>query len=125
MKTKVELYAPEEFNHLPPEILAEYGCGPGGIGDILVPDTVWFLSIKPACKRHDYMYEIGKTEEDKQIADRVFRNNMIRIIVAHTHNKWLLRRRLKRAHLYYKMVRDHGGPFYWEGKNKPEELQSV
>ena len=47
------------------------GCGPGGIGDMLVPDRMWFLSVKPACRVHDWMYTWGVTKEDKKLADEV------------------------------------------------------
>jgi hypothetical protein len=69
------------------------------------------------------MYHIGETEEDRIIADRVFLNNMIRIVTEGTTNRWLMELRLRRCSLYFAMVRDRGGPAFWNDKNKEEEFQ--
>ncbi len=95
------------------------GCGPGSIGDWLVPDTVWGLSIRLACLIHDWMYEVGKAIVDKERADRVFRNNMVRMINSETKYEFLKRLRLRRANTYYKMVDKYGGPAFWKDKEDP------
>lgn len=84
------------------------GCGPGGIGDFLVPDTVWGLSIRPACEIHDYMYADGRTWDDKRLADKVFLANMVSIVRAKTDNAVLRWLRLQRVRTYYRAVRDFG-----------------
>lgn len=89
-----------------------WGCGPGGLGDYLVPDTVYGLSVKPACQRHDchYRFDEGKNEATRKIADDEFLKNM-QIIVDATTNTWLLRRlRFTRCRTMYYAVR-------WFGKN--------
>jgi len=98
------------------------GCGAGWFGDFLIPDTVWFLSIHPACKIHDWMYYHGRTLEDKNKADRVFLNNMLRLIDSQTKwslLKWLRRRR---AYTYYISVQIYGGPAYWRYKLDPDTM---
>lgn len=125
------LFAPLDFGSQPcsyfeasPEAILSIvgGCGPGGFGDYLVPDTIWGLSIKPSCSIHDWMYRWGVTLEDKEQADRVFLNNMLRQILngdTGRLTRWLRRRRARK---YYLAVKWWGAPAYWNGKNKPEEM---
>jgi hypothetical protein len=121
------LYAPEEYWTLDQTLKEALtnGCGPKGFFSWLIPDTVYFLSIKAACEIHDYMYAVGVTEEDRNVADRVFLNNMVRIIDANTGNSILRRLRYSRANKYYIAVRNFGGPFYWEGKNPLSTMHPV
>ena len=73
------------------------------------------------------MYYVGETIEDKAEADRVFLNNMLRLVEA--DNTWfgrvlkMLRRR--RALEYYEGVTAFGGPAYWEGKNEPNNEEGM
>jgi len=102
------------------------GCGPGkGWKANLVPETLWGLSVHEACDIHDWMYHLGETIEDKKEADRVFLNNMIRIIDVRTKWNWLRRLRLRRAKTYYLAVCWFGGPAFWAGKNQPGEERSM
>ena len=123
MSARVELYAPEAFWQLAPADKAALcnGCGAKGFGGWLVPDTLWGLSIEPACDIHDAMYHWGRTRQDKAAADRVFLNNMLRLVEAHSGRllKWLRR---YRAVSYYAAVRDFGGPAFWAGKNPPAQM---
>jgi len=123
VKAMTVLFAPPDYWALTEDQRNEIcnGCGPKGL-DYLVPDTIWFLSIKEACRIHDFMYEMGETLADKEAADRIFRNNMVRIIEANPTWRWLTLKRLERAEFYYNMVDKYGGPSFWKGKNKPEEL---
>jgi len=91
------------------------GCGSGWSAR-LIPNTIYFLSIREACRIHDYMYSVGKTIEDKEKADRVFLNNMLRIIEA--HDKWYYPHSLarRRALTYYEAVVNFGSTAYWAGK---------
>ena len=56
------------------------GCGPGWLGDLLVPDTMLGESVFLACQIHDWMYGEGETPKDKRDADRVFLWNMTVLI---------------------------------------------
>lgn len=119
------LYAPKDYWNLAPKEKAKIcnGAGPKGKG-WAVPDTIWFLNITEPANIHDYMYHVGKTIKDKDEADRVFLNNMIRIILAQPKwkglrwveksIKWL---RLGRAQKYFSAVCLYGGPAFWAGKN--------
>jgi len=118
-----ELFAPPEYWKLTPEekkVICN-GMGPKGYG-LLVPDTMYGLDVSEAGNIHDFMYLIGHTIEDKEAADRTFLNNMLRIIEAKS-KLWILKYiRRRRALTYYIAVKDFGGPAFWSGKNKPEEM---
>jgi hypothetical protein len=102
------------------------GCGPGSVLGLLVPDSIWGISVTEACNIHDFMYATGETIEDKYLADRVFLNNMVRLILADKDADFELRKaRLDSAQLYYEMVHRFGGPFFWANKNKKENLGVV
>lgn len=113
------LFAPETYKKLTAaaKVLFTNGCGAAGRFDF-VPDTLWGLAIKEACNIHDYMYHTGETIEDKNEADRVFLNNMLRLINAGTKNKWLRSLRRRRALVYYFAVKNFGGPAFWDEKQQ-------
>ena len=119
-----KLFAPDQYWSLTPEARADAtnGCGTRGIIGILVPDTIYGLCITPACNIHDWMYICGATLYDKDEADRVFLNNMLRLIDDGRSWKWLKLLRIRRAKIYYQAVRLCGGPAFWAAKNKPESL---
>ncbi len=92
------------------------GCGSANAKFDLVPNTVYGVSIAEACNIHDWDYYIGKTNEDKELADRRMRNNGVRIVdgqSANTLSRWLRR---KRVLSYYLAVKHFGGPAFWKGK---------
>ena len=123
----MRLYAPPSYWETPKEKIDRItgGCGPGGFGDWLVPDTIYGLSVFQSCRIHDYMYHIGKSLTDKEEADRVFLNNMIRQIRDGTKWKWLMFFRRQRAKTYYLFVKEFGGPAFWDGKNRPTEFRNI
>lgn len=130
----MKLFAPAEYGSqpysyfkAPQDVVSGIagGCGPGGTGDYLVPDTLWFMSVKPACSIHDWMYHFGETVEDKILADRVFLNNMVRMIKSKRSWGILENLRLRRARTYYLAVKYGGGPSFWSGKNQPEEERDI
>ena len=125
-----KLYAPAEcwiFKGKYPDEFASYGCGPGGIGDFLVPDTVYGLSIRDACRVHDfgYRHSLGNSEEDRAMHDRILKNNSLRIVDDHADWKWVKWLRYQRVEKYYLAVRAFGSRAYWSERNKPEEIQEV
>ena len=121
-----QLYAPTEYWNLSAKDKARLcnGCGTKGLGGLLVPDTLYGLSIESACNIHDYQYHRGSTIEDKHEADRTFLNNMIRIIEAKSGIllRWIRR---YRAMSYYTAVRDFGGPAFWSKKNSSRTIREV
>ena len=121
------LYAPESFIRATPQIRRAVvnGCGPSGWKAALIPDRVWGLHIAPVCDIHDWMYTLGETIAQKDEADRVFLNNMLRLIDAAGGPGWLKWLRRRRAHKYYLAVVCFGGPAYWTDKNPSETLHPV
>lgn len=128
--SKVHLYAPPSYWRARKKgIINQYvdgGCGPGKFGDKLIPDKILGVDVRPACEIHDWMYMMGESQEDKDKADRVFRNNMVRLIMAHpARPRWLRRLRLWLAHKYYMAVHRYGGPAFWIYKNPSAEYQAI
>jgi len=116
---KVRLLAPPAYLNASETLRKEIigGCGPGGFGDFLVPDTIWFLSITPACSIHDWEYHFGETEEEKKVADKNLLDNMLRMIRDAGGWKILRILRRRRAMTYYWFVSNCGGPAFWDGKD--------
>lgn len=83
------------------------------------PDKIYGTLIIFACIIHDWDYHFGHTIEDKDEADRTFRNNMVRLIERDGLKKWYKPTKLQclRAQGYYSAVCWFGGPAYWKGKN--------
>lgn len=114
----VLLFAPEEYWAMSADELKYKGCGPGKWGDALVPDTMYGLNVKPGCGIHDVCYALGKTAEDKVIADMLMLMNTLAIIQA---KSWPVIREVRcyRAMSYYLAVSEGGEKAYWKGKAKP------
>jgi len=115
-----KLYAPEEYWITPEETRRKIvnGCGTSGWKGQLVPNTLLGVSITSPCDIHDWMYWAGKADEaSREEADRVFLNNMLRVVEVAPSN-WLTRAIRRRMALhYYEAVRDFGAPHFWAGKN--------
>ena len=101
------------------------GCG-SGWSIYLVPDTIYGMNIRDVCCPHDFDYKMGRTNADKEAADRRFKNNLYRKI--ELDKKWWRNNRVikalmrRRARIYYQAVKEFGGPAFWDGKNNTEEL---
>ena len=101
------------------------GCGPGGIGNFLVPDIIYGLDITLACKIHDWMYTIYNDEAGFKIANQIFLDNMIRINNKDTKYTWLKWLRTRRILKYYKAVRDFGRLFFYDAHLDLYDNQNV
>ena len=66
-----------------------------------------------------------KTIADKEEADRVFLNNMLRIIEAKTKFGLLKPLRNRRALKYYEAVKYFGGRSFWKNKNQDKEYREL
>ncbi len=113
------LHAPASFKNATSERLSDVcnGCGAANAKFDFVPDRIYGTYIGYACHIHDWMYNEGRTIEDKEEADRVFLNNVLRII-DRDKRKWYKPTRLqrRRAKKYYLAVKYLGGSAYWAGK---------
>lgn len=113
-----DLFSPPGYKELAPEDKAKICNGMGAANSLIsrwIPNTMYGLDVEEAGDIHDYGYYIGTTLEDKKSADRVFFNNMLRIINEEGGMLAPLRRR--RALKYYEAVVYFGGPAFWEGKS--------
>lgn len=112
-----KLFAPKSYWQASPELRKSIrnGCGVAGWKGKLVPNSMWGLDISKACDIHDWMYHWGKTEADRAEADRVFLNNLVRII--NHQGGALAGLRRYRATTYYNAVHRFGGAAFWDGKN--------
>jgi hypothetical protein len=120
------LYAPPTYHMMGQELKdALNGCGTGGWKCYLVPDTLLGLCITPACNIHDFMYITGETIEHKEEADRVFLNNMLRLIEDCNSLWFISRMRRNRAWVYYQAVHKFGGPAFWADKNPPATMGAL
>jgi len=131
--------------YLPPDMIEALTRNPQAVYDVcngvgstanafgrltyhLIPSTLWGLSVEASADIHDWMYSRPSgTLADKQEADRVFLNNMLRQIAM--ADSWLgkllgpLRRR--RALAYYEAVNAFGGPSFWSGKNRVTAMYGI
>ena len=124
---QMELYAPASYHAASPEVRLQVtnGCGTAGWKGRLVPDSIWFLCITPACNIHDWMYTVGLTLADKDEADRVFLNNVCRLIDEAGGPGFLIDLRRDAAKGYFEAVHVFGGPAFWAGKNQPGTMTVV
>ena len=102
-----------------PEEFLSYGCGPGGLGDWFVPDTMWGLSVTPACRIHDwdYRHSEGWGEEHRLECDQRLRDNCLIIVNGRSRSKVLRSLRRLRVKTYYYSVRLGGGKAYWSERD--------
>jgi len=125
----VALWAPQSYFKLSREelreIIGDGGCGPGKFGDPFVPDNLAGIDIGPCCDIHDYMYDIGKTQEDKDKADQLFLWNMVSVVSTYTQDVQVKKFRLWLAKMYYHAVRDHGDSSFWKNKGVGYEEEII
>lgn len=129
MKTIKLFAAPEcwQFRDKHPDQWKNFACGPGEVGDYLVPDVILGIPVAECCRIHDwyYRFDSGKTEEDRAAADRIFLNNMLRTVNALSKNSIMKRIRSRIALIYYNAVRRYGAPVYFEERNSDIEYKEV
>ena len=108
------LYYPENYLMVPDDICRETCNGCGSRDGINVPDSLLGVSILEACNVHDFMYDEGKTNDDKQFADEKFLFNMYELIA---EADWFLEiQRRVLAKWYYYAVKFFGKKAFWKGK---------
>ena len=104
------------FEKLFPDEYKAFGCGPGGIGDWFIPDTMWGLSVRDACRQHDHDYRFGNgsSDEHRKQCDIRMKLNMLIIVDAKSKTKTFKALRHVRVNTYYFWVRVAGGGSYWK-----------
>lgn len=92
-------------------------CGAGsGIGDLIVPETMYFLRMSVACEIHDISWQLAPpTETARKVSNERFLVNMLRVIEA--RSDWITRFfRNDRAMFYYNMVDTEKNYLFWKLK---------
>lgn len=106
----VRLYAPLSYQLATEEQKSGIcnGCGTQkkwlGLFGFNVPDKLWGLRVTEACNIHDWMYEEGGNEMDRELADEWFLENM-KLLINEGRWNFLRRLRMKDAIGYYEGVR--------------------
>ncbi len=115
------LLAPSAFWTAAPEWIAENsnGCGPASEKVKLIPDAIFGVNFHDPCVIHDIMYCLGKTQDDKNVADRTFLWNCIAEINA-LHLSGVIGdvehfEQMSAAWAYYAAVAEWGDSAFWEG----------
>lgn len=112
----VLLIAPE--NIVFPTYLIEHFphcCGAGeGIGDLLVPESVFGVIISAACFIHDFMWDnMTPSWEYFHASNSIFRTNMSSIINTESGNCLSRKLRMIRIMEYYEAVDHVGAIIFW------------
>ena len=68
------------------------------------------------------MYHVGRTDEDRAEADKVFLRNMTLLIEYRTRFGFLKRLRLRAARTFFHAVQIYGSDFFDKGKGLLKEL---
>jgi len=112
------LHLSESFRNATDEERARICNGAGAKDGLKVPNTFWGLRMTPAFDVHDWDYHHGKTQEDKDNADKYMLFNTLIIIESQVGimNAILKPLRRRRALLYYEAVVIWGNKAFWVGK---------
>lgn len=116
----IELECSETFAAATLELIEAVtnGCGDGW-RDGIIPDTMWGLDVKPACRIHDWDYTEGLTESDRLAADNRLLLNLLTIVRMRSSNHFSAWFRGWRAQTYYQAVRVGGAePFRKAKENR-------
>ena len=119
--------SPMEYPYDTLEAFDSY-CGAGnGVGNWVVPESIFAIPIKHCCFTHDTMFEIGEpTWQDFWQSNKVFRQNIVRTIEAlepvdQRKDKYH-EDRYYRADTYYMAVNSDLGRFFYKRKKGVKRL---
>jgi len=99
---------------VPDDICKEICNGCGARDGFNIPNSLLGVSVSEACNVHDFMYDEGKTSEDRKFADEMFLQNMRELVSV---GDWfLIRERRLLVLVYYWAVRLFGCKAFKKGK---------
>lgn len=103
------------FENVPLEEYPSY-CGAGkGIGDLIVPETVWGLRIAVACHTHDdFWAKSEKSDRDYFLSNGIFLLNTL-MVICNRSNLFLIMPRSYRAIKYFYAVNSIGKKYFKRG----------
>lgn len=93
-------------------------CGAGrGIGDLVVPESIFWLKVSPVCYIHDIMWQMAQpTWTEFHQSNSTMMHNLLTVIEKRSSNKWLEHLRNYRAITFYNAVDVLGEPIFWAVK---------
>ena len=126
----VDLWMPDSYHQATKNEKDEIcnGCGPDGWLAFFVSESASGVPFYPACNIHDWMYYFAAPLiAHKDAADRVFQNNLTRLVRAFdkfdilgnfidVEDARLRDKRLQGARTYYLAVSEWGGDAFWANK---------
>ena len=98
-------------------------CGAGsGLGDLIVPETIFGVRVSPACFVHDQMFDKAKPlQMDLLVSNAVFMTNLNSLIVQMSRmSKFnpLYHLRMYRMTTYFDAVNTIGSEIFWKLKRR-------
>jgi hypothetical protein len=105
------------YKNITPEEKARICNGAGAAGNwisSIIPNTMYGLDCTEAFNIHDYDYDVGVSQADKDRADRNLLNNLLTLI--NHQGGWLMLPRQWRAMKYYEAVQLLGDEAFFKGK---------
>ena len=121
VEIKHNLHLPESYQYATDAERALICNGAGAKDGLKFPNTFYGLDMREAFDIHDWDYHHGKTQADKERADKYMLLNML-VIIESTQalvNRLLKPLRRRRALKYYEAVVTFGDDAFWKGKVKP------
>lgn len=121
----VKLVAPSIIE-FPTSLVTDFpdACGAGsGIGQKIVPDTIWGIPVSPGCFIHDFQWLIAPpTWEAFHASNGMFHRNLNSLIKAQSGNSFMLHLRMYRAVTYFNAVDSVGADIFWALKKEQGEI---
>ncbi len=81
---------------------------------MLVPDKMYGLKVTPACKIHDWTLYAWNNKKGYELANNIFKNNLIRIIDQKGGKKQVKCLRKRKAVKYFKAVHYFGESSFFD-----------
>ncbi len=115
---KYNLHLPQSYCDANDAQRAAVCNGAGAANGLKFPNTFYGLDMTEAFNVHDWDYHHGKTQEDKERADKYMLMNLLIIIESQTSfmGRALKPLRRRRAMKYYEAVVTFGNDAFWSGK---------
>lgn len=115
--TALEKLKNDRQYHLMVAVMGEYDDSKDYMGpendwkSKIIPRTLWGIDCNIAGYKHDFRYFVGGTEDDREKADKIFKDDLYKIINNHKCNwpwgtRWLhIKLARRRAVKYYLAVK--------------------
>lgn len=98
-------------------------CGAGsGIGDIIVPESIFGIKVSPVCYIHDIMWQMAEPSwRDFHHSNSVMLHNLLTVVHDKSANRFMEHLRNYRVVTFYNAVDTIGEPIFWASKKHQED----